>query len=503
MSSLTGLVLQLRLTKCVFAVQKQCGSCRRCCLQAHSIPHLNFSQIFRTICAMGLPEKWKANDEGHSNTETKFLKVKSSSSCLEHLRKCNRFNGNTTDGFTSKNSLFPWHRILIKELNSNRRSYDCFKDQTVTCVRHYRGQTKQRSFEGNEVQENPLLHQKKGGEVCEEEGTKNSNVPSVTNFKPRHFARNVQNEFTRPQILRRERESERDVIERRSVDEMSLAELSRSSLNIVPYVKRSPTLQGLVRLGVSLDKIQQVEGIPELLIKYNFQKDIVPFLKFLRQIGVPPEAVGNIFTKNPLLFKENIASLELRVGYLLSKNFSLDDVASMVIRSPIVLLMDPYKVDEKLGFLQNAFQLSGSEVRHVALTLPKILTWRRELIADVRFHVKEFIGFTNPELKEVILKEPKVFLYSKYQLVKSFDYLHNTMMITHQQILSWPGILLTRVFIFKNRHLFLLSRGQAQYDPCLENFVPLKALGSGPDEEFCQKIAKCDVNEYYDFCKTL
>ncbi|KAK0053887.1 transcription termination factor 3 mitochondrial [Biomphalaria pfeifferi] len=288
-----------------------------------------------------------------------------------------------------------------------------------------------------------------------------------------------------------------------NVDEFTLPELSRTSMSLVPYVKRSLTLQKLVMLGVDLDKVQRVKEVSELLLKSDFKKDLLPLFKFLSSIKVPVKDMGKIFTENPLLFKENVQNLELRVGYMIHKKFSLKDIASMAIRCSIFLLMDPHKLDEKLGFLQNTFQLTGQEVRHVAMTYPKILPWRQELIADVRFHIKEFIGFSDSELKEIILKEPSLYMNNKNAMVKRFVYLHNTMLLDHHQVVQWPGVLSSRMFIIKTRHMFLLSLGRAQYDPCQENFVSLKALVTGTDQEFCHNVAKCDVNKFYDFCKTI
>ncbi|KAH9508349.1 Transcription termination factor 3, mitochondrial [Bulinus truncatus] len=296
---------------------------------------------------------------------------------------------------------------------------------------------------------------------------------------------------------------DRKVTTYRSADELTLPELSRRSFSLVPYVKRSLTLQKLVMLGVDLDKVQRVREIPELLMKSNFNKDIWPLLQFLLHIKIPVDCLGKIFTKNPLLFKESVDNLELRVGYLVHKKFKLDDIAAMAVKCSVFLLMDVHKLDEKLGFLQNTFHLTGEEVRHVALTYPKILPWRHELIADVRFHIKESIGFNDSELKQIMLKEPSLYMNNKSALVRRFDYLHTHMSITHEQVVHWPGVLSSRDFIIKNRHMFLLSLNRAQYDPCLENYVSMKALVTDTDEEFCKNVAKCDVNKFYDFCKTI
>ena len=89
------------------------------------------------------------------------------------------------------------------------------------------------------------------------------------------------------------------------------------------------------------------------------------------------------------------------------------------------------------------------------------------------------------------------------RLTEVFDYLHTSMGITRNQMLVWPSIFRTRPYIIRDRHLFLLALGRAQYDPCLENFVSLKVLGSSRDSEFCRNVAKCEEAEFHAFLKTL
>ncbi|CAG5123069.1 unnamed protein product [Candidula unifasciata] len=263
------------------------------------------------------------------------------------------------------------------------------------------------------------------------------------------------------------------LVQRKSAAEMSLVELSRTSLNIVPYVARSVTLQNLVRLGVNLSKVQKVAGVAEYLIKADFQQHIVPQLQFLALVGVEANFVGHIYTANPLLFLESVEDLELRVGYLVHKNFSLREVAALVTKDPIVLLMDPVVLDEKLAFLQNLFDLTDSMFVLSHLTLFTLWDWMFVLshltlftlwdwmfvlshltlftlwdwmfvlshltlftlwdwmfvlsillypvrldvcpftsyfiYSDMKFHMHEFMGFSNTEIQQLLLLSPKVF----------------------------------------------------------------------------------------------
>ncbi|RUS71922.1 hypothetical protein EGW08_020315 [Elysia chlorotica] len=200
-----------------------------------------------------------------------------------------------------------------------------------------------------------------------------------------------------------------------SVDEMTIPELSRHALNLVPYVSRSETLQNLVKLGVNLDMVQRVEGVAELLLQSQFDRDIAPLIHLLHLAGVPAESMGLMITRNPLLLTQSVEDLSSRIGYLLHKNFSQTEVASIVTRAPVTLLMDPVKMDSKLAFLQTTFDLTGQEVRQVILKYPKLIPWRRDMIANVRFHLQEFLVLSKPQLKEMLLKEPKIFFSRQQQ----------------------------------------------------------------------------------------
>lgn len=98
---------------------------------------------------------------------------------------------------------------------------------------------------------------------------------------------------------------------------------------------------------------------------------------------------------------------------------------------------------------------------------------------------------------------PSVVFLGKHAIMKRFEYIHNVIGFSHQDILAWPNVLRIRLMIIKPRHLFLKQLGRDQFDPKKENFVSLKSLALGRDVEFCEKFAKVPVQEFNDFMKTL
>ncbi|XP_059176171.1 transcription termination factor 3, mitochondrial-like isoform X2 [Physella acuta] len=471
------------------------------------LPRCTKKQFIHTCTGTHSPEEYPQT-AGIEKSLCSSLGLKVKYVCGHCKTMHSGFSDDKTFVFSSSRIDDGLRKISHKSLSSLRGFLDFHKScnylqkQSIVgnfFIRSYRGQHRLSTVESTDRAGKGLEFAAHDNMSEEKDVSYNMSVPAWSDVKEEDFAKIFQEEG----VYGLQHDPNDKVVKKVSVDDLSLPELSRSAFNIVPYVARSKTLQNLVKIGVNLDKVQKHKRIAELLIKANFDKDILPMLRFLAFMGIPKESMGDVFTKNPLLFKENVSDLELRVGYLIHKKFKLEEVVKMVVHCPILLLMNSYRMDEKFAFLQNAFQLTDAELRKVSIDFPKILVWRKELIADVRFHIKEFLGFTDYELKQILLTCPRLYLSDKNQLFKTFDYLHNTMQISHRQLLMWPDILDTRLFIIKNRHLFLVSLNRDQYNPRLENFVPLAVLGSLPDEEFCRKWAKSTVEEFYNFCKTI
>ena len=72
------------------------------------------------------------------------------------------------------------------------------------------------------------------------------------------------------------------------------------------------------------------------------------------------------------------------------------------------------------------------------------------------------------------------------------------------EILACPYVFNTRAIntIIK-RHKYLEFISRDQFNPKQPNYIPLETLVSVDDHEFCAKLAKTSLAEYYDFQKTL
>ncbi|XP_067002509.2 transcription termination factor 3, mitochondrial [Anabrus simplex] len=275
------------------------------------------------------------------------------------------------------------------------------------------------------------------------------------------------------------------------------------TFNFSAYINKSPTLQQLVKLGVDLHKLEKMKGIPQFILKLDFDRDMKPYVRFLHEIGVDADELGEFFTRNPLIFKEDLDDLTVRLNYLQSKKFSKPMVVKVVSNNPYWLMFSTQRIDRRLGYFQRTFALRGKEVRSLAVKQPRLITYNMNHIKINTFVIKEELGFTEEEMKKLLLQKPKLWMINQVSLKRRFDYVHNVMKISHEQLLKHPEILGSREFRTKQRHLFLESLDRAQYDPTAEGYVPLNKLVSGTDIEFCQNIAKTSVGTFNAFLKTL
>ncbi|KAM7292276.1 putative transcription termination factor, mTERF [Ixodes scapularis] len=156
------------------------------------------------------------------------------------------------------------------------------------------------------------------------------------------------------------------------------------SFNLAAYVNQSETLQKFLQLGVDLSRFDRRPGVPQMILALDFEKDVKPVIRFLTSLGVEPDRLGYIFTKNPRILKEQLENLQVRVDYLLSKKFTKEQVGRIASNAPFFLMFSVRRMDRRLGYLQKTFELTGDEVRHVVARLPKLPTCSIYLISVSR-----------------------------------------------------------------------------------------------------------------------
>lgn len=89
------------------------------------------------------------------------------------------------------------------------------------------------------------------------------------------------------------------------------------------------------------------------------------------------------------------------------------------------------------------------------------------------------------------------------RLLKTFEYLHHSMNLSHKRIVEECLVLTFREKILKQRHLFLSRLGRAQYNPKEPNYISLTTLVTSTDAIFCTEVAKSSVHVFNLFLKSL
>lgn len=200
------------------------------------------------------------------------------------------------------------------------------------------------------------------------------------------------------------------------------------TFNFASYASRSKTLKHLIDLDVNLYKIERRKGLMQFLLPLDFDKDMKGHILFLtQQIGLNPDCLGTIITKNPLIFKENLDNLQIRINYLESKRFTSNDICTIIEKNPFWLMFTTKRIDARLGFFQKEFQLTGNQIRKLALISPKLITYNLNAIRENTFSIKEEMCLEKDEIGKLLLINPKLWIICELDslFTISFSFYYN------------------------------------------------------------------------------
>lgn len=279
--------------------------------------------------------------------------------------------------------------------------------------------------------------------------------------------------------------------------------LPPQSSTLRDYVDHSETLTKLVHLGVDLSQVEKRQKAGQLLLTLDFEKDITKILLFLKDVGIEDNQLGPFLTKNPYILGEELEALETRVAYLKSKKFGNAEITQMVSRAPYLLLFSVERLDNRLGFFKNELGLSVKKTKDLVIRFPRLLTGKLEPVKENLQVCQVEFGFECNEVQQIAFKTPKILTASKKRLRQTFDYLHNIMGIPHNMLTRFPQVFNSKLLRIKERHMFLIFLGRAQYDPTKPSYISLDQLVSLPDEVFCTEIAKASMQDFEKFLKTI
>lgn len=274
--------------------------------------------------------------------------------------------------------------------------------------------------------------------------------------------------------------------------------------NLAYFANTSPLVQKLIEMGVAIREWDKDPSIGSFILKLDFDKNIKPYLIFFHDIGLAPDTHAFVITKNPMIFKDPIETLQTRIEYMKSKKFDANSIVEIVTRAPRWLSLTVEELDTKLGWFQKEFQLNGQEVREMVLSQPKLITLPLKIPSDVRFILKDLLTFTPATIKSFLKQHPKLFIKDFKKVEANFIFLNQVAKLSHEEIASCPQVLTESLLTLKSRYAFLKQLDRLQFDPTKPNFVSLKCLTRArTDEDFCKHVAKSTVQEYKSFLKTV
>ena len=212
--------------------------------------------------------------------------------------------------------------------------------------------------------------------------------------------------------------------------------------SLAALVQESSTLKRLVDLGVPLHLWDNNNQLG-LAVKLDFDRDVAPVVRFLADVGIAPDMIGDILGGNPGLMEEELEDLHTRVNYLTSKLFTRQEIAQLICGSPKWLSFPVAIIDARLGFFQKTFGLEGQQVRTLAVGRPSLITWKGTP-AKVKKHIfslDEEMGFSREELRKMVVEHPTLLKRDDSLVLKCFEVLHCEAGIPHHILAHFPTAL--------------------------------------------------------------
>ncbi len=289
--------------------------------------------------------------------------------------------------------------------------------------------------------------------------------------------------------------------------ELYINEISPSlrpfTFDLAYLINESVTLKRFIEMGVDVYRWNQPNTKAKYILTLDFERDCLPHLVFLNELGIKNKSLSQFLSYNPWIFQETIDDLRIRINYLESKGFNQENIQEICIRAPFLLNLSTKMIDTKLNWFSKKFHLKNNDIHDFVLRAPKLLTLPLQDISDTYFKMHTQLGFEDVELKKMFIQYPKLFIYD-YKLIElNFDFLYNEMKISRQRFLDYPPILKQSFQQLRTRCLYLKYVKRQQFDPTKPNFVSLKDLCLKTNDLFCQYVTKTTIQDYLNFMKTL
>ena len=180
----------------------------------------------------------------------------------------------------------------------------------------------------------------------------------------------------------------------------------KPTFNLAALANKEPIIRHLIHLGVDLAEMEKDRQKAEFIMTLNFDQDVQPYLRFLQKTGLPFNRLGQFLTSNLEVLKEPLQNLRVRIEYLRRKQFSNNQIVDILLRFPTYLSVPVLTVDAQLAHYQKQLQLKASEVREMLVRFPRMVRLHHMHLQEIRFALKEEMGFSTELVKQILVKRP-------------------------------------------------------------------------------------------------
>ncbi|XP_033727363.1 transcription termination factor 3, mitochondrial-like [Pecten maximus] len=273
------------------------------------------------------------------------------------------------------------------------------------------------------------------------------------------------------------------------------------SYNLAPFIAKSDVLKYLLHLNVNLAKVEAKRNAASSLVKLDLKQDVMPVMFFLKEAEIPDDKLGKVIGLYPFIF-EKFDEAKLMMEYFKLKKFKKESIAHIIVGAPTVLGLQVVTTDTRIGAYQKFFNLTGDQTRQVMTRVPRILLNHPDVLKETIEMFRAY-GFSKDQLKNILLQCPSVFKRPEEDNLKHrLQYLLMNIPMDHNTITKFSYVLRYPTNPIKERHLFLLELGRAQYDPTKENYISPTDLVCSPESKFCQ-LARTTPALFREFKTTL
>lgn len=102
------------------------------------------------------------------------------------------------------------------------------------------------------------------------------------------------------------------------------------------YINESEVLQELLKLNVNLYKVEKVKEAFDFILQRKFDR-IREHIILLKEFNLEDDEIGKLITTNPLILKEDLNDLRVRINYLQYKKFSDEMITAILRKNPFWL----------------------------------------------------------------------------------------------------------------------------------------------------------------------